>query len=634
VETVRLDVDGWYPQMMASGSFTSDLSGYVEWAAEDLNEIAPGTTWSGSIGTRSGDEFLLPQKSVKIEVKGGGRLIGPSMTITFSGDSGPVLSRQLQYASPFFRTADVEWDTVLNAVEVTSFNTGSRADRPPSVPVENLTIVEVFSRAGVDLRTSASPLQVPTFVPGFFVGEMRWSDAELEDVMKLYWSRYKSEAQWAFWFLFAGLHENPDYRGIMFDHFDGHHKRRGGAVFNDWWTTTSEPWGPDHTATNIHRRRFVTACHETGHCFDLIHSDEHAADSLGWWTLGDEPLALSFMNNPEKSWGAKDFFDEFEYRFSDRELGFIRHAPELQVEMGGPYYGDSYADRAFPSTSGWNLQISVAKAHGFFDFLEPVILDLALTNTSDRPQVIDEGILRDGHNLAVAVRTAGGAPAMLRPYAIACIAPVWRTLQPGESVRHSVFASAGTLGWLISEPGPYEIRAFLNTASVKAKADTLRLRVATPRSREEEVIAQDFFTDDVGRTLAFGGSSVRDQANATLERVAGQMSGRPLARHAQLALGLPKLKPRKQFRLPEGERPFSSVAADGGSLVMTKPEPEEGRRLVAAALAPGDAMSTFGVEFAGRMMALFSQWEQKQRDSSAADTVPAGKRRARAKRQS
>ena len=51
VETVRLDVDGWYPQMVVSGSFTRVRvlsGGTVHWIANHLSETSPGT-WEGPI---------------------------------------------------------------------------------------------------------------------------------------------------------------------------------------------------------------------------------------------------------------------------------------------------------------------------------------------------------------------------------------------------------------------------------------------------------------------------------------------------------------------------------------------------------------------------------------------------------
>jgi hypothetical protein len=110
------------------------------------------------------------------------------------------------------------------------------------------------------------------------------------------------------WLLFAGIHEDPEVRGRMFDH-EGTFKRQGGAVFNDWWLTDNETVSFDHPYAHIHRRRFVTACHETGHCFNLIHSVEPY--SPAWWRLGGEPFALSFMNKPEDSFGTHGFFCRF-----------------------------------------------------------------------------------------------------------------------------------------------------------------------------------------------------------------------------------------------------------------------------------------------------------------------------------
>ena len=622
VESLRLDVDGWYPQMMASGSFASGgltlFGGFVEWAA--TVEETPLGLWEGPIIGVWGDKDLLPQRNVRIQAPDRGRLtvLPARLIVTFYGGA-PDVTRTLQYASAYFRTAEIEWDTVEQATRVTSFNTGSHPNRPASLPIETLTIPETFSRLGVDLQISPEEHIVPlsrSDSPADPVHpDDKWSDSELEDVMKVYWTRYKSQAQWAIWFLFAGLHENPDYRGIMFDHF-GAYKRRGGAVFNDWWLDKVGE-GDDHRDAQIRRRRFVTACHETGHCFDLIHSWETPAS--GWWPLGGEPFARSFMNNPEQSGGVEDFFSQFQYRFSDREIAFVRHAPEKFVEMGGPYYGDSFSDAALPLFPTWTLEASVSRSQRVFDFLEPVMLDVRLTNNADQPQVIDENILRHGDNLKLYVGRAGGMITELRPYAIACLAPRWRVLQPGESIVQSVFASAGARGWLISEPGPYELRVRLSTATAQAISRSLPLRVATPCGRDEEVIAQDFFTDEVGRALALGGTAVMQQANTVLERIANEMGGNPAARHAQLALGLPKLKWRKVLRLKQGEAPFGSAAADGGTFALTRPEPEDARRLITAALRPGPGRDTFAGEYLERMAARFSGWLRREAGTAEAD---------------
>jgi hypothetical protein len=53
--------------------------------------------------------------------------------------------------------------------------------------------------------------------------------------------------------------------------------------------------------------------------------------------------------------------------------------------MGGIRYGDSVEDAAAPSMSGWTLEAFVRRNQNLFDFLEPVMLNLKLTNHTDRP---------------------------------------------------------------------------------------------------------------------------------------------------------------------------------------------------------------------------------------------------------
>jgi hypothetical protein len=48
----------------------------------------------------------------------------------------------------------------------------------------------------------------------------------------------------------------------------------------------------------------------------LIHSWEKPAS--GWWPLGGEPFALSFMNNPDDAPHPEQFFANFDYSFSDQ----------------------------------------------------------------------------------------------------------------------------------------------------------------------------------------------------------------------------------------------------------------------------------------------------------------------------
>jgi hypothetical protein len=559
---------------------------------------------------------LLPHANVRlIPPKGYLTATPAALTVTFYGGA-PDVTRHLRFASPYFRTAEIEWDTVEGATRVTHINTGDHPNRPATLHVGPLTMIDVFSRVGVDLQRSPNESIVPLSLSdeeetaaGTPLSE-RWSDFELNEAMVAYWSRYQARSQWAMWLLFAGLHECPDVRGIMFDH-EGTFKRQGGAVFNDWWLTDPETIGFELPDAHIHRRRFVTACHETGHCFNLIHSADPY--SPAWWRLGGEPFALSFMNNPEDSRGTRNFFAEFEYSFSKEELQFIRHAPANFVEMGGPRYGDKLNEEpTHKMARAWGLQVSVRRNNRVFDFLEPVIIDVSLTNQSDRPQVVDENLLGDGQNLSIFISRERRLLTRVKPYVIASLGPKWRVLQRGESICRSVFASAGVMGWHISEPGPYEIRVELGAAIAQAVSDHLLIRVASARERDEEVIAQDFFTDEVGRALVLAGAAEGSKAHAILEEVADRMGDRPVSRHAQISLGMPKTKVCRVMRVPDSVRPMSSVAADGGGFGLVPAKPDDARHLLAAALRGGDGADTLGTGRLARMTEWYTGWLHRE----------------------
>jgi len=623
-ETVRLDVDGWYPQKMASGSISRLLvlhGGFVEWAASI--ESTALHTWEGDIIGKWGNKEILPHNKVRIVAAPHFfAVLGAELTITFF-DGAPEETRTVPYVSPYFRSVQIEFDTVEGATRVTQFDTASHPNKPSNLRSELLTFRKVFSRAGVEVTRSTSDSVVPLSMADAD-GETpeAWSDFELNQAMKPSWPGYKSGRQWAMWLLFAGLHVDSSVRGIMFD-YSGTYKRQGAAVFNDWWLSDSETIGFDHSAEHIRRRRFVTACHETGHCFNLIHSWEHAA--FGWWPLGDEPSALSFMNRPENAPTTSEFFGDFEYRFSNRELRFIRHAPVDFIQMGGMRYGDEVADALRKHDSGiWSLEASVRRSTRVFDFLEPVMLDVALTNRSNRPQVVDEGMFRNGHNLHIAIRHGRDSAVMLRPYVVRCLAPRWRVLEPGESLRSSLFVSAGVEGWHIAEPGPYQIRAALSAGEIQALSDPLRIRVAHSCNRDEENIAQDFFTDGAGRALALGGAARGSAAYSVMEQILERLPERPAARHAMLAMGVPQMRAYKNLVHAQGEA-AESKSSSRARIEVVRGNVEEARRLLEVALKDGDGMDTFGAHYRAEVTDRVRQWLDAEGDPAAAKKLRARK---------
>ena len=90
----------------------------------------------------------------------------------------------------------------------------------------------------------------------------------------------------------------------------------------------------------------------------------------------------------------------------------------------------------------------------------------------------------------------------------------------------------------VAEPGRYVIQAALHQPEGDIVSAPAALRIAPPRTFEEEVLAQDVFTDAVGRVMAFDGSNVLKGANDTLREVVDKLGDRRVARHARIPLAL------------------------------------------------------------------------------------------------
>jgi hypothetical protein len=596
VETARLDVDGFYPQMIVSGTYFrfGYLGGTVNWIANQLSETSPGT-WEGPIVYRQGDTQVLPHALVRVHVPQ--QLLGVTrapMTLTFTGGA-PVVSRVLEYRSRYFRTAEFEFDTVETAPRVTGIDTWAHPSRPLHLQREQLDIVETYSRVGVDVQSSPNPNPTVGLEAG--VGADHWTDQELHDSMQMFWSRYQPRAQWALWLLFAHYHQDPELLGIMFDNPDRRTpsdtiQRQGAAVFGQR-IADKMPAGAYGPAW-VKREIFFAAIHEIGHCFNLNHSWQKQS-GVNWAFDPGDPNAASFMNYPSR---VSNFYDTFEYRFDNPELQFIRHAPEDFVMMGGSPANQDHElrDRFDTDRKALRLEIGLGGRSPVFDFLEPISIELTLTNTSQAPQWIESSLLRELHEVDLRIQPRDSLARRWNPYARYCTFGGTKLLQPGESLSMTHFVSAGSGGWHLAEPGAYTITAALRTMQRVVRAEPRSLRIASPRSRDEEILAQDYFQDEVGRALAFGGTQVMRGAIEALQEIAARLPESAAARHALVTLALPLVRDRKQLRLHEGHSPMSSVSADGGTFRIVSAQPEEASRMLHNALLIDRiaAVKTFG----------------------------------------
>lgn len=588
-ETLRLDVDGRYPQMTVSGTIHRPLRAGTHWIAA-LTETATDT-WSGAIWFTHGQS--LPYTTVTVTAK---RSLIPAnrrVTVRFIGGGG-TLTRTYRWQSKSFRDVEFEFDTVAGASPVFEIGTHDHPDRPSSMADEQLSVADIFERAGFAVSGSGGDGAIPLAEAGT---DARWTDAEMHDAMQVYWSRFADKPQWSMWVLAAQLHQaGTSLGGVMFDDIGPNH-RQGTALFTDSFIAQA-PAGDSAPTAWVRRMKLWTAVHEMGHAFNLAHSWQK---SLGtpWITLADEPEARSFMNYPYfVSGGQKAFFADFEYRFSDGELLFMRHAPEAFVEMGNADWFEDHGLRQQPHAPRLAVRLRAERADRTYQFLEPVRVAASLVNTSDAPALVDGHALDDG---LLVVRRAGGTARPVRPFARYFAQGRIDVLEPGMAGPEEIrLVSAGAGGWQITEPGDYTIRMVTTVDGELLISNAVRVRILPPAGYDEQVLAQDIFTDDVARVLRFGGSRCLGSANATLEAVRTRLPERRIAVHAGVALGLPLLRP---FRtLDFGEAARDTLAAPRGKPAFTTApaDVERARALLKPLIEDaGAAVETLGREVYG-----------------------------------
>lgn len=589
-EDLRVDIDGLYPQMQISGTIYDGrlIRRQVHWIAKVVK--TPGIAeWTGDIWYKDGTGSLMPYTSIVAKINSGAFAFSPSK-ITFNAPGRPSITRLYDFVSPYFHPVEVEFDSATGITAVTQINTCDHPNRPASIACETLTIKKVFERAGFDVKTSTGTSVVPLTgaAPGV---NSNWSDSELHDAMQTYWSRFNNKAQWSMWVFFAGLHEPtpeiPDagrLGGIMFDSIGAQH-RQGAAIFNDSLISAS-PAGDPNAAAWVRRMKFWTACHEIGHCFNLAHSWQKDR-GVSWIPLTNEIEARTFMNYPDRvGGGATSFFSNFMYRFSDAELLFMRHAPERFVQMGNALWFDRhgfeqanvYAEPTF------RLEVRANREKPIFEFLEPVVLELKLTNISNEPQIIEETLLTVSDAMTVIIKKQGREARQWLSFAQYCFKSNKIVLNTNESIYESLFIAVGKNGWDVAEPGNYTIQVALSLENEDIVSQPFNIRVAPPRSYDEEFLAQDFFSEDVGRILTFDGSRTLESGNNTLREINERFPDRAVTIHAKIALSYPLTRDYKVLSLPNGARDMISAAKDNGKIEVIKAEEAMADKELSAAL--------------------------------------------------
>lgn len=572
-EELRVDVDGWYPQMTVSGTIRHGIRMRIHWIA---NVRRTGrNTYAGDIWYKDGNTSFLPHTRVKVVVQ---RSWFPNQriaTAVFSGGGVRARVRRFGWRSSYFHPVDFEFDREENITAQTVINTCDHPNRPAGLTCENLSAQTVFRRAGFDAKTSRSGQPVPIGGAG---ANTTWSDAELHDAMQAFWSDWSSSAQWSLWTFFGRQHDiGSGLGGIMFDDIGPNH-RQGTAIFTDSFISNA-PAGDAAPNAWVRRMHFWTAVHEMGHAFNLAHSWQKALGSP-WIPLANEPEARSFMNYPYNvSGGQTQFFSDFDYRFSDQELMFMRHAPARFVQMGNADWFDDHGFEQARISPEAPLQLEArVHRHGnrHYEFMEPISIELKLKNVSGEPALVEKHLLSEADHLTVIVKRKGRPARQWAPYANRCYEQTKVALDSGKAMYGSLRISSGLNGWDLAEPGLYQIQVAMHHGEEDLVSNPLMVQVAPPMDREEELLAQDYFSDDVGRILAMDGSLYLDRGNDVLREVCEKMPKRNAALSARLALAMPRTHRYRLLNLKEDCMGARALDESIGKFKVVKADRKEG----------------------------------------------------------
>lgn len=462
--------------------------------------------------------------------------------------------------SDCFRSMNMEIDVCssVNAEPILpAYNTSWLADRPADTPTRDLTLEGAYRETGVCVTIRPERSIVDDSAVG------TWSVGELHDAMESYYSQIGATwPRWDMWGMLAGSFTSSGVAGIMFDAAAAYGgsgeppERQGYAVFRNHSWFTSLVAAPSTNAQKTAMRTYLyTYVHEAGHAFNLLHS----------WNKG-RPDSRSWMNYPHNIAG---FYNTFYFRFDDEELIHIRHGDRASVIMGG----DPWASGGHMEDSQLGLNSSVdgdaplevlVRGKDYFDFLEPVMLEVRLRNLLPGiPLQVDARLEPQYGNVGFMVQRPDGRFVEHDPIFCAVGSSEYQVLQGAGvedgSDRYSqlVQLTYGKHGFSFAEPGEYRVRAFYRTEDgFVYPSNVMRLRIGRPGSKEEDRLAQDFFSRQVGLLLALedGRSPFLEGGLKTVETMLDQMKASPAAAAVAMMLAGSYRRPFYRVEAAKGKR--------------------------------------------------------------------------------
>jgi len=92
----------------------------------------------------------------------------------------------------------------------------------------------------------------------------------------------------------------------------------------------------------------------------------------------------------------------------------------------------------------FKLEVRANRQKPIFEFLEPVVLELKLTNVSNEPQVIDEKLLTTADNLTVIIKKQNREARQWAPFAQYCYNPNKIVLNVNDRCSSPYVETVGT----------------------------------------------------------------------------------------------------------------------------------------------------------------------------------------------
>jgi hypothetical protein len=434
----------------------------------------------------------------------------------------------------YFREVEIDVDREVNAIDVEPVSTLLHPDRPADLADENLTLESAFGKAGIRItRSEGSGTVVETSETGI---NNRWNYSELHDSMQLHWDAFANRPQWKMWLFLAELADSDSLGGAMFDaeiNEPGGVDRQGTAIFTrcPHFHTVGGAYIKANPPTEeaVKRELFFNLMHETGHAFNLAHSFQKEMgmgwNPVSWMPMKTDNQALSWMNYPDSAtpggagFNASWFYKRFRFRFDRGELLFLRHAPETYVQMGAVGWFQNHG-RVAHIDLDYRLKLVVRSLKQVYEFGEPILVELKLSNESDQPITTHRNLDPSDGLVEMAVTNPDGERRPFLPIDHTRTLMQPHLLEPnGEAVYQMVDMTMGSFGFHFKKPGAYRIEASYTNIDGSSAAAVMQIYVRPPANYDVVPIVNELFNARVGLTMYVDGTRVMGDVNDRLDWV-------------------------------------------------------------------------------------------------------------------